>query len=116
MPDLQLESVLSLRFQYPQKTGRCRLSQTLVYLISTFSRRDGHLIRIALLISDPGRFYEDTYYNQNWIDTEMGDSGGFKTVQCWLEVIKRCFQADCDPLEEGNRLCLSPTQKLLINP
>ncbi|KAI6182522.1 PALP domain-containing protein [Aphelenchoides bicaudatus] len=78
-------------------------------------RQSGQSIKIALLITDPGRFYDKTYYNQQWIDNRMGDSGGFKLVQCWLEVIKRCFQADCDPLESGPKTCPSPMQELIEN-
>lgn len=82
---------------------------------SFFRRQSGQLIRIALLITDPGHFYDFTYFNKDWVDSQMADVGGFKVVQCWLDVIQRCFQADCDPLASGAKTCPSPMQELLLS-
>lgn len=46
---------------------------------------------------------------------EMADLGGSKTMKCWLEVIRDCFQMDKDPLEVGAKKCPSPMQELLNN-
>ncbi|GMR47503.1 hypothetical protein PMAYCL1PPCAC_17698, partial [Pristionchus mayeri] len=45
-------------------------------------------IRMVIIMGDPGKFYQSTYLNDDWVENgSPKDLGGLKTLKCWQKKI-----------------------------
>ncbi|KJH45734.1 pyridoxal-phosphate dependent protein [Dictyocaulus viviparus] len=62
-------------------------------------------LTIATLLADPGRNYDATYYNRDWIRQKFSHHGGIEAYDCWYSVISDSLSSGDDPLSVGYQLC-----------
>ncbi|KAF1767845.1 hypothetical protein GCK72_007804 [Caenorhabditis remanei] len=62
-------------------------------------------VTVATILADSGKYYETTYFNREWIGAKFEFHGGLKVFDCWVEIIKKCFENGKDPLKIGQEAC-----------
>ncbi|WKX89606.1 hypothetical protein Q1695_008898 [Nippostrongylus brasiliensis] len=78
---------------------------TSMHIAATATKSQVSRLTIATLLADPGHYYDDTYYNREWIARKFARHGGLEAYDCWYNVISESLASGEDPLFLGYERC-----------